>query len=257
MQAGAFAGSVALITGGGSGIGRATAQAFAHRGAQVVIADVHELDGRETVRLIANEGGQATFLATDVSQAAAVEALVATTVQTYGRLNYAFNNAGINEEHGPVTQVSEALWDRIMAINLKGIYLCMKAEIAQMLRQGSGDGGRAIVNTASVVGLAGSRGHPAYVASKHGIIGLTRAAARDYAALGIRVNSVCPGTIQTPMYVQREGADPDHDAHLAAQIPIGRLGTPQDVAEAVLWLCSDAASFVTGHTLVIDGGDTA
>jgi NAD(P)-dependent dehydrogenase (short-subunit alcohol dehydrogenase family) len=255
MEAGALVGRVALITGGGSGIGRATAQAFAHTGARVVIADVNERDGRETVRLIEDDGGQALFVATDVTQAAAVETLVATTVQTYGRLDYAFNNAGINEEHGPLTEVSEALWDRIMAVNLKGIYLCMKAEIAQLLRQADG-GGSAIVNTASVVGLAGSRGHPAYVASKHGIIGLTRAAARDYGPLGIRVNAVCPGTIQTPMYVQREGTDPDHDARLAAQIPLGRLGRPQDIADAVLWLCSDAAAFVTGHTLVVDGGDT-
>ena len=255
MEAGTFAGRVALITGGGSGIGRATAQAFARSGARVVIADVNERDGRETVRLIEDDGGQALFVATDVTQADAVETLVATTVQAYGRLDYAFNNAGINEEHGPLTEVSEALWDRIMAVNLKGIYLCMKAEIAQLLRQGDG-GGCAIVNTASVVGLAGSRCHPAYVASKHGIIGLTRAAARDYGPLGIRVNAVCPGTIQTPMYVRREGADPGHDAQLAAQIPLGRLGRPQDVADAVLWLCSDAAAFVTGHTLVVDGGDT-
>jgi NAD(P)-dependent dehydrogenase (short-subunit alcohol dehydrogenase family) len=259
MEAGAFAGRVALVSGGGSGIGRATAQAFARGGARVAIGDASERDGAETVRLIEADGGRALFVATDVSRAAEVEALVAATVQTYGRLDCAFNNAGINEEHGPLTDVSEALWDRILAVNLKGVYLCMKAEIEQMLRQGGGGGGGAgaIVNTASVVGLAGSRGHPAYVASKHGIVGLTRAAARDYGPARIRVNAVCPGTIHTPMYVQREGVDPEHDARLAAGIPLGRLGRAEDVADAVLWLCSDAAAFVTGHALVVDGGDTA
>jgi NAD(P)-dependent dehydrogenase (short-subunit alcohol dehydrogenase family) len=249
---GEFDGKAVVVTGGGSGMGRATALAFAHHGAHVIVADVTVPDGEETVRLILAAGGEARFVRTDVSQAAAVETLISAAVEAFGRLDYAFNNAGINVEQGPLTECSEEQWDRILAINLKGIFLCMKYEIPALQQSGGG----VIVNNASVVGLSGSRGHPAYCASKHGIVGLTRAAALDHAHDGIRVNAVCPGTIYTPMYIRREGSDPEHDARLAAAIPLGRLGQPEDVADAVLWLCSARSSFVTGHALVIDGGDT-
>lgn len=248
---GQFSGKVAIVTGGSSGMGRAAALAFAREGANVVVADTNVQDGEETVRQCKDSGAQALFVPTNVSQATAVEALVDTTIATYGRLDYAFNNAGIHEEHGPLTECTEAEWDRILSINLKGIWLCMKYEIPQMLKIGKG----AIVNTASVVGLTGGRGFPAYVASKHGIIGLTKAAALDYGKLGIRVNAVCPGTIYTPMYERRVGNDPETMARIAAEIPLQRLGQPEDIAEAVTWLCSEAASYVTGHALVVDGGD--
>ncbi len=252
-MAGTFAGKVALVTGGGSGMGRAAAVAFAREGARVAVADVDAAGGEETVQMIAAAGGEAFFARADVSNIADVEALVARALERYGGLDCAFNNAGINEEHGPVADLAEDLWDRILAVNLKGIFLCMKLEIPAMLRGGGG----AIVNNASIVGLSGSRNHPAYVASKHGVVGLTRATARDYAARGIRVNAVCPGAIRTPMYVRMEGDDPTRDAEIAASLPIGRLGQSEDVAAAVLWLCSDAASFVTGHALVVDGGEMA
>jgi NAD(P)-dependent dehydrogenase (short-subunit alcohol dehydrogenase family) len=247
-----FDGKVVIVTGAGTGMGRAIALAFAHEGAQVVVADIGASDGEETARLVSDLGGQALFVRTNVAQAGEVEALVGATMAQFGRLDYACNNAGINEEHGPLTQLTEEEWDRTLAVNLKGIWLAMKYEVPAMLRSRGG----AIVNTASVLGLVGSRGTPAYVASKHGIVGLTKAAALDHAKEGIRVNAVCPGTIYTPMYVRREGADPEKDRRIAASIPLGRLGQPEDVADAVVWLCSDAASFVTGHALVVDGGDT-
>ena len=238
-----FSGKVVLVTGGSSGMGRAAALAFAREGANVVVADTEVQGGEETVRHIQESGGEALFVPTDVSQASAVEALVAATVSIYGRLDCAFNNAGINIEHGPLTEGTEAVWDRVLSINLKGVMLCMKYEIPAMLIGGGG----AIVNTASVVGLTGGRGFLAYVASKHGIIGLTKAAALDYARDGIRVNAVCPGTIYTPMYERRVGTDPQTTARIMSEIPLGRLGQSEDVAAA--------ASFVTGHSLMNDGGD--
>lgn len=250
---GQFSGKVALVTGGSSGMGRAAALAFAREGTRVVVADTDAAGGEETARRIQETGDEALFVLTDVSQASAVEALIATTVANYGRLDCAFNNAGINIERGPLTEGTEEEWDRIISINLKGVWLCMKYEIPAMLTSGGG----AIVNTASVVGLTGGRGFPAYVASKHGIIGLTKATALDYGKEGIRVNAVCPGTIYTPMYERRVGTDQETAARIASEIPLGRLGQPEDVAEAVIWLCSAAASFVTGHSLVVDGGDIA
>jgi NAD(P)-dependent dehydrogenase (short-subunit alcohol dehydrogenase family) len=188
----------------------------------------------------------------DVSQADQVEAMIAATMAAWGRLDCAFNNAGINIEHGPLVECSEEEWERVLAVNLKGVWLCMRAEIPRMVASG---GGR-IVNNASIVGLRGSRNTPAYVASKHGIVGLTRAAALEYGQAGIRVNAVCPGAIKTQMYLDREGDDPANNARIAAANVLNRLGSPEDVAGAVLWLCSDATSFVTGHCLVVDGGET-
>ncbi len=248
---GQFEGKVALITGGSSGIGRATALQFAAEGAKVVIADVNVEGGEETVRTIKAAGGEAIFVKTDVAQANKVKELVNKTVQVYGRLDCAFNNAGISIE-GRVHQVSEEEWDRLMGINLKGVWLCMKYELIQMLRQECG----AIVNMSSVWGLVGMTGEAPYVASKHGVSGLTKAAALDYAREGIRVNEVCPGFIHTPM---TDGTfnNPVRRAQIIAKSPIGRAGKPKEVAEAVVWLCSDAASFVTGHALVVDGGYVA
>lgn len=249
-MAGQLEGKVALVTGGSSGIGRATALAFARAGAKVVVSDVAVQGGEETARLIREAGGDAVFIRTDVSQPDEVEALIRQAVETYGRLDCAFNNAGIEGESAPTAECSLANWQRVLAINLTGVWLCMRYEIAQMLRQGGG----AIVNTASVAGLVGFRGIPAYVASKHGIVGLTRTAALEYATAGIRVNAVCPGVIQTPMIERFTAGNPAALQQLLALEPIGRLGRPEEVAEAVVWLCSDAASFVTGHALAVDGG---
>lgn len=250
-MAGLFTGKVALVTGAGSGMGRAAAMAFAAEGAAVMVADIADEHAQQTAGMIADLGGEARAFSLDVSRAAEVEALIEAVMATWGRLDVAFNNAGINIEHGPVAEVSEEEWDRVLAVNLKGIWLCMKYELPRMVGAGAG----AIVNTASIVGLRGSRNTPAYVASKHGIIGLTRAAALDYGQYGLRVNAVCPGAIKTQMYLDREGDDPANNARIAAANPLNRLGQSDDVAGAVLWLCSDAASFVNGHCLVVDGGE--
>lgn len=242
---------VAVVTGAGSGIGRATALACAREGAIVVAADVAVAGGEETVALIKHAGGEATFIKTNVTQATEVEALMAAAVSAYGRIDCAHNNAGIEGVLAMTADYPEDDWDRVIAVNLKGVWLCMKYELPHMVRQGSG----AIVNTASLAGLVGAKRMPAYVASKHGVAGLTKAAALEYARSGIRVNAVCPGVIHTSMvdriFLNRR---PDLKARLEASEPIGRLGTPEEVAEAVVWLCSDAASFVTGHTMSVDGG---
>ncbi|MEW6296745.1 MAG: SDR family oxidoreductase [Thermodesulfobacteriota bacterium] len=252
-MAGQLDGKVALVTGGSSGIGRATALAFAREGAKVVVADVIVDGGQETVRLLTAAGGQGLFVKTDVSKAAEVEALIKQTVATYGRLDCAFNNAGVEGAFVSTAEYTEADWDRVLAINLKGVWLCMKYEIAQMLRQGGG----AIVNTASGAGLVGVPGLSAYVASKHGVVGLTKTAALECAKAGVRVNAVCPGVIQTPMVARLTSSRPDLSEALVAAEPMGRTGKPEEVAEAVVWLCSDAASFVTGHAMSVDGGYVA
>ncbi len=243
-----FEGKVALVTGAASGIGRASALAFAREGAKTVVADVLVEGGGETVWIIKESGGDALFVRTDVSKAAEVETLIQKIVETYGRLDYAHNNAGIAGADAPTADCTEENWDHTIAINLKGVWLCMKYEIPQMLKQGGG----AIVNTASTAGLVGLEGSPAYCASKGGVIQLTRAAALDYAKAGIRVNAVCPGVIRTPMVERLVGTEAE--AGLIAMEPIGRMGKPEEVAEAVVWLCSDAASFVTGNAMPVDGG---
>jgi len=253
-MAGLVQSKVVLVTGGGSGIGRATALKLAQEGASVMVADYVPEGGERTVKMIREAGSKATFVPTDVSVAKQVEAMVAKTLETYGRLDCAFNNAGIEGTfvHGTV-ECSEENFDRTIAINLKGVWLCMKYEIPQMLKHGGGT----IVNTASVAGLVGGPVAPAYHASKHGVVGLTRTAALEYAAKNIRVNCVCPGVIRTPM-VERviDKGDIREQIWIDAE-PIGRMGKPEEIAEGVVWLLSDAASFVTGHPMVIDGGMVA
>jgi NAD(P)-dependent dehydrogenase (short-subunit alcohol dehydrogenase family) len=243
-------GKVALVTGAGAGIGRASARALATAGARVVVADVDPAGGEETVRLIREAGSEALFVRADVSKGADVEAMVGRTIEAFGRLDCAHNNAGIAEARALSADMSEEVFDRTIAINLKGTWLCMKHEIPRMLAQGGG----AIVNTSSVVGLVGVGLQAAYVASKHAVVGLTQAAALEYAQAGIRVNAVCPGAVRTPALESFMRADPRSERYMIAQHPLGRLGTPEEIAEAVVWLCSAAASFVTGHALVVDGG---
>jgi NAD(P)-dependent dehydrogenase (short-subunit alcohol dehydrogenase family) len=253
MMAGTLAGKVALVTGGSTGIGKASSFAFAREGAKVVLSDVNTDGGEETARFIRDSGGNAAFVKADVSLAADVDALVKKAVSTYGRLDCAFNNAGIAGAIGASThEYPDESWERVIGINLKGVWLCMKYEIPEMLKQGSG----AIVNTASIWGLVGAPGAAAYVASKHGVVGLTRAAALEYAPQGIRINAVNPGTIRTPILDPFIAAIPEFESMMTARHPIGRIGMPEEVAEAVVWLCSDAASFVIGQNLPVDGGYT-
>jgi NAD(P)-dependent dehydrogenase (short-subunit alcohol dehydrogenase family) len=248
-----FEDKVALVTGAGSGIGRATAVAFANDGAKVVVADVVVQGGEETVKMIKDAGGQAMFIKADVSRWAEVEEMVQKTVAAYGRLDCACNNAGINGGAHTLTRCTEELWDRVMGINLKGVWLCMKYEVLQMRRQGGGS----IVNIASMLGLVGSAGSPAYVASKHGVVELTKSAALEYAQKGIRVNAIAPGNIDTPMNRRLVADHPQLETWLVEAEPIGRMGKPEEIATVVLWLCSDGASFVTGHALSVDGGIVA
>ena len=252
---GQLSGKVALVTGGASGIGRATALTFAREGAKLVIADMNIDGGQQTVHMITEHGGEAIFVQVDVSRAAEVEAMISTTVQTYGRLDCTHNNAGIGASpRVRLHELPEESWDRVLGINLKGVWLCMKYEIIQMLKQGGGT----IVNTASIMGLVGSWSRSgAYNASKHGVVGLTKTAALEYATAGIRVNAVCPGYSRTPLIESALTSQPEMEAQIVARHPVGRMGRPEEIAEAVVWLCSDAASFVTGHTMTVDGGYVA
>ncbi|WP_420383504.1 SDR family oxidoreductase [Novosphingobium sp.] len=243
-------GKVALVTGGGGGIGRATALVFAYSGAAVLVSDVDAAAGAQTVAQIEAAGGKASFFKCDVSKSDEVRAMVAAAVDTYGGLDCAFNNAGINRLGDD--EYDDAIWDRNMGINLSGVMRCMREEAEVMLPRGGG----AIVNTASINGLVGNPGQPAYVAAKHGVVGLARHGALRWAQSGIRVNAVCPGVIETPMTAPLS-ADPKMKALIDGMTPMGRMGTADEIAQAVVWLCSPAASFVTGHALVVDGGNTA
>lgn len=250
MSAIDMTGKVALVTGGSSGIGRATALAFARAGARVVATGLDPSDGEETVTLIDELGREAIFIEADVTDAAQVEDMIGRTVETYGRLDFAFNNAGISGRGAPAADVSIDDWSKVIDVNLTGVWLSMKYEIPKMLSQGGG----VIVNCSSVLGHVALKGNAAYVASKHAILGLTKTAALDYATSGIRITAVCPGFIRTPMIEGAVGSDEDALAPLVALEPIGRLGTPDEIANLVVWLCSDEASFVTGSSMVADGG---
>ncbi|MBC5991893.1 SDR family oxidoreductase [Pontibacter cellulosilyticus] len=243
-----FQGKVAIVTGASFGIGNATAIMFAARGAKVAVVDWKEDDA--TINAIKSAGGEAIFIKCDVSSDSEVQAMVAQTVSAFGRLDYAFNNAGIEGESAPTHEVTQENFDRVIGINVKGVWQCMKHQIPHMLQQGKG----AIVNCSSIAGVIGFPGIPIYTASKHAVIGLTKAAALEYAQSGIRVNAVCPGTIQTAMidrFIEKNKLTKDA---MVSGVPIGRFGEPGEIAEAAIWLCSDASSFTNGHALVVDGG---
>jgi NAD(P)-dependent dehydrogenase (short-subunit alcohol dehydrogenase family) len=248
-----FDNKVVLVTGGGGGIGRASALAFARAGAKVAVTDRDVKAGEETTAQVKALGAEAIFIESDVMQATQVQAMVAQVVAHFGRLDCAFNNAGIEEEHMRMADCDEAIFDRIMGVNVKGVWLCMKYQIAQMLTQGGGS----IVNTASVAGLVGAPKMSAYSASKHAVIGLTKSAAVEYGRKRIRVNAVCPGVIRTVMFERAVLADPKVGSTVAGIHPVGRIGEADEVAAAVLWLSSDAASFVTGLAHTVDGGMTS
>ena len=250
-MAGILDGKIAIITGAGSGIGRATAKIFVREGAKLLIADVMADAGMETLKLLKDAGGAAAFMKVDVSKSSEVEAMMAKTVETYGRVDCAFNNAGIEGEGALTHKCSDENWHRVLSINLTGVWMCMKAEIAQMLKQG-GDG--AIVNTSSMAGLVGSAGGPAYVASKHGVLGLTKTAALEYGRHGIRVNAVCPGPIRTPMMQRIMRGSEEAERRFIRSEPLKRFGEPEEIGESVAWLCSERASYVTGVAMPVDGG---
>jgi len=244
-----FQGKVAVVTGGAGGIGRATAELLAAGGARVLVADVKDREGRETVERIVAAGGVGAYRRTDVTEEAEVEALMAAAVETYGRLDIGVNNAGISGATARVTELSFAAWRRTMDVNLHAVFLCMRAEIPRLLVGGGGT----IVNTSSAAGLMGFPGMAAYVASKHGVIGLTKTAALEHARDGIRINAVCPGGVRTPMLEAFAGSEAALEA-MGQTAPMRRLASPEEIAAAIVWLCSDAASFVTGTAMSVDGG---
>jgi NAD(P)-dependent dehydrogenase (short-subunit alcohol dehydrogenase family) len=250
---GRLEGKAALVTGSGSGIGRATALLFAREGARVIVSDVNVSGAEETVAAIQKKGGEARFIRCDVSKPTEVEALIRGAVEAFGRLDCAVNNAGISGAIGPTGDYPEEAWDRVIATNLTGVWLCMKQEIQQMLKQGGGS----IANTASVAGLVGFPMAPAYTAAKHGVVGLTKVAALEYAKANIRINAVCPGLVRTPMITDTTSKNPQIEQALIAEEPVGRMADPEEIAEALVWLCSGAASFITGAALPVDGGAVA
>jgi NAD(P)-dependent dehydrogenase (short-subunit alcohol dehydrogenase family) len=246
-----FNGKITFITGAGSGIGRAAALAFAREGASVVVADVSERGNQETARMIEESGGRALAVRCDVTRTEDVKAALGKTVEAFGRLDFAFNNAGSEQPITATADLTEQEWDRIVDINLRGVFLCMKHEIPLMLRNGG-----VIVNTSSGAGVKGFKGQAAYAAAKHGVIGLTKSAALDYASQNIRINAVCPGIIDTSMMDRFTGGTSEERQRVIAQEPVGRMGKAEEIAAAVVWLCSDPAAFMIGHAMVIDGGQT-
>ncbi len=248
-----FSGKVALVTGGASGLGRISAVALANEGARVVVSDIAAGEGEATVQMITAAGGQAIFVKADVTKSSEVEAMVAATVSEFGRLDFALNNAGIDGVRARAADYPEEIWNQVINLNLTGVFLCLKYQLPVMVKQGSG----AIVNMSSVAGVTGFPGHAAYTASKHGVIGLTKTAAIDYAKAGIRVNAICPAYTRTPMLDRMLEKKPDLEAKLIARVPLQRLGTAEEIAQAAIYLFSDAAAFITGHSLVMDGGIVA
>jgi NAD(P)-dependent dehydrogenase (short-subunit alcohol dehydrogenase family) len=248
-----LAGRIALVTGGGGGIGRATSVAYAREGAKVAVVDIDGAAAREAAEEIVSMGGEAIGIETDVSRGEQVAAMVEQVVVHFGRLDIAFNNAGIDIEHEPLAKTTEETFDRLMSVNVKGVWLCMKFEIQQMLKQGSG----AIVNTSSIGGLIGAPRQPIYGATKHAVLGMTKAAAVEYGRKGIRINAVCPGIIRTEMTERAVARDPRRKAYIEQAHPIGRMGEAEEIARAVVFLSSDDAAFVIGHSMAVDGGFTA
>ncbi|MBM3672359.1 MAG: glucose 1-dehydrogenase [Actinobacteria bacterium] len=245
-----FADRVALVTGGGSGLGQAACRLLAERGARVVVADVNDDGGAATVAQCKEAGSEAQFVHADVTKEEDVIAAVAAAVDTWGRLDAAINNAGTTGPSARTADYTLEQWNGVIALNLTGVFLCLKHEIPQMIKQGGG----AIVNTSSGAGLMGFAGLPGYVASKHGVVGITRAAALEYVKAGVRINAVCPGSTRTPMLEGFMGGDPVIEKAMEQSAPIGRLARPEEIAEAMVWLLSDAASFMVGHALAVDGG---
>lgn len=248
-----YQGKVVLVTGGSYGIGRAAALGFARRGAKVVIADRDVTRGEETLESVKAAGGEAIFVQTDVSSETEVKALVDKAVQAYGKLDCAFNNAGIHKQFVSTVDFTEVDWDEMINVNLKSIWLCMKYEIPHMLKQGKG----AIVNTSSAAGLVGAPSNPAYPAGKHGVVGITKSTALEFARKGIRVNCVCPGPTRTGMNEELTATNPELVKAMDQKVPMGRIGEPEEVAAAAIFLCSDEASYITGHALPVDGGIVA